>query len=155
MDATTAQQPLQKARRARKPHRKVIVQDGDLQAKQLPREAGALVIFLVDASGSMALNRMQSAKGAVLRLLTEAYENRDEVALIPSEASKLKCYCLRPVQSLLRNDAWKPGLRRRRHWPGLAQAARVGNNALQTGELSQVVVVRSLMGAAMCRWAAR
>jgi magnesium chelatase subunit D len=55
---------------------------GMLRYKLYRRKTGALFIFAIDTSGSMALNRIRQAKGALAHLLERSYVRRDHVALI-------------------------------------------------------------------------
>jgi magnesium chelatase subunit D len=60
----------------------LVIKKSDLRVKRYRDKSGALFVFVVDASGSMALNRMREAKGAVARLLQSVYVHRDRVALV-------------------------------------------------------------------------
>jgi Mg-chelatase subunit ChlD len=55
----------------------------DLHRKVRVKRAANLVLFVVDASWSMAVSeRMQATKGAIMSLLTDAYQRRDRVGLV-------------------------------------------------------------------------
>lgn len=60
-----------------------IVRRQDFHRKVRVRRTANLVLFVVDASWSMAVaERMAATKGAIMSLLTDAYQRRDRVGLI-------------------------------------------------------------------------
>jgi magnesium chelatase subunit D len=75
-------QPLRRRQTVVSAHPRVLVRPDDFRIRRLYEPAGTTAIFVVDASGSSAVNRMAEAKGAVELLLAESYARRDEVALI-------------------------------------------------------------------------
>lgn len=73
--------PHQKARG--RTGRGLVIRKDDLRQATREGREGNLVLFVVDASGSMAARqRMGAVKGAVLSLLLDAYQRRDKVGLI-------------------------------------------------------------------------
>lgn len=83
-DATLrAAAPYQQRRAEQRKRVAFAIQSQDLQRKVRVKKVANLVLFLVDASWSMAVaERMQATKGAIISLLTDAYQRRDRVGLI-------------------------------------------------------------------------
>jgi len=65
------------------PEPAVLIEPWDIREKVRETKTGALILFVVDASGSMgAQRRMVAVKGAILSLLLDAYQRRDRVGMI-------------------------------------------------------------------------
>lgn len=81
-DATLrAAAPFQRLRG--KAHTGLIIYKEDFRIKVREKRVGNTFLFVVDASGSMAAKqRMRAVKGAILSLLTDAYQKRDRVGMI-------------------------------------------------------------------------
>jgi len=142
--------PYQAKRRAREQEKtgeaqsgRVFIEQSDVRAKKMARKAGSLVIFVVDASGSMALNRMNAAKGAAINLLAEAYQSRDKICLISFQGDAAQIV-LPPTRSIAMA---KNRLERMPCGGGsplahaLNQAALTGMNAQKSGDVGEVLVV--------------
>ncbi|WP_373060915.1 magnesium chelatase subunit D [Gemmatimonas sp.] len=61
---------------------RVSIRREDFRIRRFIEKTGTTVLFVVDASGSSAVNRLSEAKGAIEMLLAESYARRDRVSLI-------------------------------------------------------------------------
>lgn len=83
-DATIrAAAPFQKQRSKLREKVAFAIRSEDYQRKVRIKKSANLVLFVVDASWSMAVaERMAATKGAILSLLADAYQRRDRVGLV-------------------------------------------------------------------------
>lgn len=120
------------------------VHPDDLRATVRQGTAAHLVVLAVDTSSSMgAERRVAATKGAVLGLLTDAYQQRDRVALVAFRGAEAEVV-LRPTGSVEVARARLAELPVGGATP-LAAALRtvrdMAERALRTGDLSPVVVL--------------
>ncbi len=103
-DATLrAAAPLQRAREAQKAESGMAyaLRKSDLQRKVRVRKTANLILFVVDASWSMAVSeRMNATKGAIMSLLTDAYQRRDRVGLVVFQKDRAQTI-LPPTNSVM------------------------------------------------------
>ncbi len=91
------------------PARRIEVRPEDFHITPLRQRRETTTIFAVDASGSLALNRLAEAKGAVELLLADCYVRRDSVALLAFRG-RTADVLLPPTRSLVRAKRCLSGL---------------------------------------------
>jgi magnesium chelatase subunit D len=79
----------------------MIVRSEDIFLKRYEQRSGTVTVFVVDASGSAAMERLAEAKGAVELMLAQCYVRRDQVALLTFRGKEV-AYTLPPTRSLVR-----------------------------------------------------
>ncbi len=89
--------------------RRIEVRPDDLRISRFKQRTETTVIFVVDASGSTAFNRLAEAKGAVELLLADCYVRRESVALIAFRGTSAELL-LAPTRSLTRAKRSLAGL---------------------------------------------
>ncbi|RGP41339.1 Magnesium chelatase [Altererythrobacter insulae] len=94
-------QPLRRRARGTSTSTALFIEKDDLRIRRFEERAGTVTIFCVDASGSAAVARLAEAKGAVERILAQAYVKRSEVALVAFRGESAELL-LPPTRSLTR-----------------------------------------------------
>jgi magnesium chelatase subunit D len=135
--------PWQRLRGAAVDRQRVLVRPEDFQIMRFKQRAETTTIFVVDASGSAAINRLAEAKGAVELLLADCYVRRDQVAVIAfrGRASEV---ILPPTRSLVRAKRSLSGLPGGGGTPlvlGIESAALLALGAARKGETPVIVML--------------
>jgi magnesium chelatase subunit D len=123
--------------------RRIEVRREDFRIVRYSQRLQTTVIFVVDASGSAALNRLAEAKGAVELFLADCYVRRDQVALIAFRGRSAELV-LSPTRSLARARrclAAVPGGGGTPVAAGLRSAASVAEAVRRRGDVPLLVVL--------------
>lgn len=101
IDTLRAAAPWQKVRGRIDASEPIAIRRDDLRIARLRRREQSLTIFVVDASGSAAMQRLGETKGAIEHLFARSYSRRDEVALIAFRKAGAELL-VPPTRSLVR-----------------------------------------------------
>jgi len=94
-------QPLRRKANGASSHARLLIEKDDFRITRFRQRSPTSTIFVVDASGSSAFQRLAEVKGAVELLLADCYIRRDEVALIAFRGTAAELL-LPPTRSLTR-----------------------------------------------------
>lgn len=101
VETLRAAAPWQPLRAAAPGNARIRVEADDFRVVRYQQRTPTVTIFVVDASGSAAVQRLAETKGAVERLLADCYVRRDEVAVIAFRGTAADVL-LPPTRSLVR-----------------------------------------------------
>jgi magnesium chelatase subunit D len=77
----------------------VTITEKDIREKVRQKKSSSLLLFVVDASGSMGKKLMTETKGTIMALLLEAYQKRDKVGMVAFKAREAEVL-LPPTNSI-------------------------------------------------------
>ncbi|MCW2273072.1 magnesium chelatase subunit D [Rhodoblastus acidophilus] len=123
--------------------RRVIVKPEDFRIRRHRQKKGATTIFVVDASGSLAMTRLAEVKGAIEMLLADCYARRDNIALVAFRGRAGEIV-LPPTRSTARAKRALTGLPGGGGTPvaaGLDVAAAVADQARRKGQTPLIVLM--------------
>jgi magnesium chelatase subunit D len=114
LETLRAAAPWQKIRQrqqatAEGQRQRIVVRKEDFHVTRFRQSGQTTTVFVVDASGSSALNRLAEAKGAVELLLADCYVRRDSVAVLAFRGQTAELI-LPPTRSLARAKRSLAGL---------------------------------------------
>ena len=128
---------------ANPPRARVQVRRDDFHVTRYKQRSATTTLFVVDASGSSALNRLAEAKGAVELLLADCYVRRDQVAVLAFRGKGAELL-LPPTRSLVRAKRSLAGLPGGGGTPlasGIDAAAALAASIARRGETPIVVLL--------------
>lgn len=136
--------PWQKLRKKQlKISKNIVILPGDLHTFSFEDRSERVIIFLVDASGSAAMNRLGESKGAIELMLADSYAKRDFVSLISFRDTSAEIL-LPPTRSLVQTKKRLGSLMAGGGTPlasGLDAGIKLAQNCKRSGKMPSLAIL--------------